>query len=136
MKITRILRRRVERQGLHERRRCMRYLVDWTAVLMKKEGGGELFHDRIHDVSLCGASFFAEADIYTEQPLVLLLETPQAFGRTEKNIAGIECVMCQPVYVPEEGKYRVELRFVRFYGIAKHLLADILISQERKVVLQ
>lgn len=99
---------------------------------MKKEGDGDkLFHDRIHDVSLSGAGFYSDADIYTEQRLVVLLETPLVFGRAEKTITGIECSMCRPIYMPEQGKYRVGLRFVRFYGIAKHLLADILINQER-----
>ncbi|HEU0186987.1 MAG TPA: hypothetical protein VFR06_03745 [Gallionellaceae bacterium] len=121
----------MDQLGLHERRQCKRHMVDWAAALMRKEGdSAELFHDRISDVSLCGAGLYADSDIYIEQPLVLLLEMPLVFGRAEKNIAGIECSMCRPIFMQNQGKFRVGLQFVRFHGIGKHLLADILINQE------
>jgi c-di-GMP-binding flagellar brake protein YcgR len=127
----------VDRQVLHERRQHKRYAIDWMAVLLTKdEHGKEVFHGRLHDVSLGGAGFHADANIHTVQRLILLLEAPLAFGRVTKHIAGVECSMRTPIYVPEQGKFRVGLHFVRFHGINKHLLADILINRERDFIRQ
>lgn len=127
----------VERQVLQERRQHKRYAIDWVAVLMRKEEHGkEIFHGRLHDVSLGGAGFHVDSDIHTAQRLILLLETPLVFGRVEKTIVGVECNMRRPIYVPERATFRVGLHFVRFHGINKHLLADILINRERDSIRQ
>ena len=120
----------VTRSGC-ERRKNVRYCVDWFASIMHKAGDGkEIFHGRVSDISLGGAAIYSDMDIYTGQPLVMLIATPlpSAKGKHSKAIAGIQCAMCKPVFSEEHRQFRTGVQFLRFHGIDKHLLADALFT--------
>jgi c-di-GMP-binding flagellar brake protein YcgR len=112
-----------------DRRRYTRYEVDWRASIMNKSGAAiEIYHDRLHDISLAGAGIYSDTDIFTEGQLVILVETPLPYGRVRKVITGIECNMCKPVFLADRGKFHIGLDFVRFYGVDKHFLAEALFT--------
>ncbi len=118
--------------GKNDRRGHTRYEVDWKASIMNKSGAAqEIYRDRIHDISLGGAGIYSDTDIFTEEQLVILLETPLPFGRVRKVITGIECNMRKPVFLADHGKFHIGLGFVRFYGVDKHFLAEALFSLGR-----
>jgi len=119
-----------EKSGSNDRRRHIRYEVDWNVSIMNKSGApSEIYRDRIHDISLCGAGIYSDADIFTAEQLVILLETPFSSGKMKKVITGIECNMCRPVFLTECGRFHVGLDFVYFHGIGKHFLAEALFVQ-------
>lgn len=124
----------MERSG-HERRQYSRYSVDWVASVMhKSNGGNELYRDRLRDISLGGASFYSNLEIYSDQPLVMLIEIPLPYGKIRKSIAGIECALCKPVFSDEKQQFHSGVQFLRYYGIDKHLLAEALFSQNKAAV--
>ena len=114
-----------------DRRQRSRYSVDWMAALMNKsEDTREIFHDRIFDISLCGAGVFSATDIYTEEPLVMLIETPLPYVKSRKAITSIECNLCNPFFLEKRQQFHAGVQFSRFYGISKHLLAEALFTQK------
>lgn len=117
-----------------DRRQYSRYAVGWLASLMHKSGGdGEIFHDKLDDISMGGAGIYSDTDIYSEKSLVMLIETPlpSSYGKTSKIITGIECGLCKPVFLEERQQFRTGVQFLRFHGIDKHLLAEALFTQHK-----
>ena len=114
-----------------DRRQYSRYSVDWMAALMNKsEGMRDIFHDRIFDLSLCGAGVFSATDIYTEEPLLMVIETPLPYMKSSKAITGIECNLCNPFFLEKRQQFHAGVQFLRFHGIGKHLLAEALFTQK------
>jgi hypothetical protein len=116
-----------------DRRQHIRYVVDWKSSIWHHSNGvgGEIFHDRICDISLAGAGLYSEADIYTEALLVMLIETPLPYGKFRKVIAGIQCILCKPTFSEERRQFHMGIQFQRFHGIDKHLLAEALFTQKQ-----
>lgn len=125
-----------ERSG-YDRRQFTRYSVDWVASIMQKtgSGSGEIFRDRIGNISLGGAGIYTNSDIYTEKSLVMLIETPlpNSYGKHGKIITGIQCNLCKPVFLESSQQFHTGVRFERFYGIDKHLLSEALFMQHKAI---
>lgn len=125
-----------EKQYRDERRRSVRYHVDWFVSIMHKiEDGSEIYRDRLNDISLGGAGIYSDTDIYTDSPIVMLVETPlpHSYGNVSKVLAGIECSMCKPVFFEERQQFHIGVQFLRFHGIGKHLLAEALFKRNQAV---
>ena len=86
----------------------------------------EIYHDRIYDISLGGASIFAYKNIITEEPLVILVDTPLPHFRQNKVVTRIECNMRHTVLSSAQHKFHIGVHFLRFQGIEKRLLAEAL----------
>lgn len=107
-----------------DRRQFPRYMVDWQASI--KTGENEIYHDRIHDLSLGGAAIYAGKNIITDEPLVMLIETPLPHFNQKKVLTRIECHMCHTEPSADEHRFHLGVNFLRFQGIEKHLLAEAL----------
>lgn len=110
-----------------DRRKYPRYTVDWKASV--KMGENEIYHDHIYDLSLGGAGIYADKNIITGEPLVILIDTPLPHFRQKKVITRIECVMCHTVLSSHNPKFHIGVHFLRFQGIEKHLLEEALFSR-------
>lgn len=100
----------------------------------RSEENGEVFHDRIFDLSLVGAGIYSDTDISTEEPLVMLIETPLPDGESWKTIIGIECTLRNSLFSEEYQQFHIGVKFLRFHGIDKHLLAEALLSQKESII--
>lgn len=117
-----------------ERRQYSRYSVDWMASLLRKStDNGEVFRDRIFDVSLCGAGIYSDTEISTEDAMVMLIETPLPDGEHRKTIIGIDCAVRNSSFSEERQQFRASVEFLRFRGVDKHLLAEALFTQEASI---
>jgi c-di-GMP-binding flagellar brake protein YcgR len=117
-----------------DRRQHSRYSVDWMAAILRKtEENGEVFHDRIFELSLSGAGIYSDTEISTEDPMVMLIEAPLPDGVHRKVIIGIDCALCNWSFSEERQQFRASVRFLRFRGIDKHLLAEALFTQIESV---
>lgn len=118
-----------------DRRQHSRYSVDWMASLMPKSpDNDEIFHDRISDLSLCGAGIYSNTELSTEEPMVMLIESPLPDGEFRKVIIGIDCAVRNSSFSEERRQFRAGLQFLRFRGIDKHLMAEALLIQEESVI--
>lgn len=117
-----------------ERRQHSRYSVDWVAAILRKsENNGEVFHDRIFELSLSGAGIYSDTEISAEDPMVMLIEAPLQDGVPRKIIIGIDCALCNSSFSEERQQFRASVRFLHFRGIDKHLLAEALFAQKESV---
>lgn len=124
----------IERCG-SDRRQYSRYSVDWMASLMpKSDDNKEIFRDRIFDLSLVGAGIYSDTDISTEDRLVMLITTPLPDGESRKTIIGIECTLRSSSFSEERQQFHAGVRFMRFHGIDKHLLAEALFTQKESII--
>lgn len=117
-----------------DRRQHSRYSVDWMAALMpKSDPDGEMFHDRIFDLSLWGAGIYSKTDIYTEKRLLMLIETPLPYGELRKAVISIECTFCNSLFSEGRQQFHAGMQFLSFSGIDKHLLAEALFTQKESI---
>lgn len=110
-----------------DRRKYPRYSVDWKASI--RMGEHEIYHDRIYDLSLGGAGIYADKNIITDEPLVILIDTPLPHFRQKKVIAKIECTMCHTALFSNNSKFHIGVHFLHFQGIEKHLLVEALFKR-------
>lgn len=101
--------------------------------MRKTEENGEIFHERVFDISLSGAGIYSDTEIPTEDPVVMLIEAPFPDGESRKAIIGIDCTLCNSSFSEERQQFRASVRFLRFRGIEKHLLAEALFTQKESV---
>jgi hypothetical protein len=116
----------VERSGA-DRRKFPRYAVDWSASI--KMGDQEIYNDRIYDLSLGGAAIYAEKNIITKEPLVILIDTPLPHFRQKKIVTKIDCNLCHVEPPSGQPKFHIGVNFLRFQGMEKHLLAEALFTR-------
>jgi len=107
-----------------DRRSHTRYVVDWNASVTIADH--EIFHGRIHDISLGGACFLTEKKIVTAEPLVMLIDTPLPHFRQKEVVTRIECSLRHAVPSSSDSKFHLGINFIHFQGIEKHLLAEAL----------
>jgi c-di-GMP-binding flagellar brake protein YcgR len=105
-----------------DRRQFPRYSVDWQASI--KMGDTEIYHDRIYDISLGGAAIYTDENIITNEPLVMLIETPVPHFQQKTVVARIECKMRHAVLPPGQSRFYIGMHFLHFQGLEKHLLAE------------
>lgn len=110
-----------------DRRKYPRYSVDWKASI--KMGENEIYHDRICDLSLGGAGIYADKNIVTGEPLVILINTPLPHFRQKSVVTSIECTMCHTVLSSNSSTFHIGIQFLRFQGVEKHLLAEALFNR-------
>jgi len=102
---------------------------------MPKSGDeDEIFHDRIFDLSLSGAGIYSNTDVFTEEPMVMLIESPLPDGEFRKVIIGIDCAVRNSSFSEERQQFRAGLQFLGFRGLDKHLLAEALFTQEESII--
>lgn len=110
-----------------DRRKFPRYSVDWNASI--KMGEKEIYHDRIYDLSAGGAGIYADKNILTGEPLVMLIDTPLPHFRQKRVVTRIECSMCHAVLSSNNSVFHIGIKFLRFQGIERHLLSEALLNR-------
>jgi hypothetical protein len=113
--------------GTQGHRNYPRYAVPWRIVIVyKKMGKHETYRGSVADVSLSGACFFSDLNIYSAEPVVVTIEIP-AYMRDQKNtIVGARCLVLHSVLSSNYGKYRVGIKFIDFNGKGMGSLTEAL----------
>lgn len=113
--------------GSDKKRKTPRYAVPWRIVVVYKLGGKhETYRGSITDLSLGGASFFSDHNIYSTDPVVVTVEIP-AYSHNQKNtIVGARCTILHSILSSNYGKYRIGIKFIDFNGSGKKVLTEAL----------
>ena len=113
--------------GIQGHRKYPRYAVPWRIVVVyKKMSKHETYRGSICDLSLGGASFFADLNIHSAEPVVATIEIP-AYLRNQKNtIVGARCHIIHSILSSNYGKFRIGLKFIDFNGKGKGDLTEAL----------
>lgn len=108
-----------------ELRKHIRYRVHWpVAVVHERDGRSEIFHGRTHDLSVNGASIYADHNIFTEEPVTVLLAMPPLSADQREIILEIHSRMAYTVLAANHHQFRIGLHFVRFKENGRTLLAN------------
>ena len=113
--------------GAGGKRKAARYAVPWRLVIVyKKQGKHETYRGSISDISLGGASFFADHSIHSPDPVVVTVEIPAYAHSQQSTIVGARCLILHSILSSNYGKYRIGLKFIDFNGSGKLVLTDAL----------
>lgn len=89
-------------------------------------GKHETYRGSICDLSLGGACFFTDLNIYSAEPVVATIEIP-AYLQSQKNIiVGVRCMVLHSILSSNYGKFRVGIQFIDFNGKGKGALTEAL----------
>jgi hypothetical protein len=108
-----------------QQRNHERYPVHWKAVIIYKKNGKEAtFHGRTYDLSLGGASIYADENIYVDDPVVMTIKV-----RTKLNssrVIGVKCQMLYTILSSNYGKFRIGIQFLEFNADGEDTLTEAL----------
>ena len=109
------------------KRKHPRYAVPWRIVVVyKHQGKHETFRGSISDLSMGGASFYADHNIYSPDPVVVTVEIPAYSVNQKSTIVGARCIVLHSILSSNYGKFRIGLKFIDFNGSGKRMLSDAL----------
>ena len=109
------------------KRRLPRYAVPWRIVVVYKiQGKHDTYRGSIADLSLGGASFYADHNIYSVDPVVVTVEIPAYSIHQKSTIVGARCLILHSILSSNYGKYRIGIKFLDFNGSGKKVLTDAL----------
>ena len=107
-----------------ELRKHIRYRVHWPVAIVHERGGrSEIFHGRTHDLSVNGASIYVDHNIFSEEPVKVLLAMPPLTADQREIILEIHSRMAYTVLAANHHQFRIGLQFLRFKGDGRNLLA-------------
>ena len=89
-------------------------------------GNSETYSANICDLSLGGASFFADMKISSLEPAAVTIEIPAGMPNQKNTIVGARCNILHSVLSSSYGKFRVGAKFIGFDGKGKGDLAESL----------
>lgn len=101
--------------------------MHWNASIIIELGDEKIIHQgRTFDISLGGASFYTEVNMFVKEPVVMLLSIPD--GRSIKDwlVLEIRCRMVYAVLSANHDKFRIGLHFLSFKEGGKKALEKIL----------
>jgi hypothetical protein len=104
-----------------------RFAVPWKiAVVYKRMGSHESYYGNVCDVSLGGASFMADMNIYSVDPAAATIEILASPLALKNNIVGARCQILHSVLSSQSGKFRVGAKFLDFNGQSRGYLEQAL----------
>ena len=115
-----------------EHRKYPRYRVHWqVAIVHEKDGRSEIFHGRTHDLSMNGASIYSDHNIFSEEPVTVLLAIPPLSTDQREKIIEIHSRMVYTVLAANHHQFRIGLHFLRFKANGRNLLKANLSNRSR-----
>lgn len=110
-----------------EHRKHLRYPMRWevSVVFDESEGRPKLF-GRTHEVSVEGISIVTDSNIYSTEPVTILLAIPPQHTGQRKIIVEARSRMRYTVHSSDHGKFRIGIHFQSFKGNGRALLQQYL----------
>lgn len=110
-----------------ENRRHYRHPVHWRVAIVHKNGDkNDIYHGRTHDLSAWGASVLLNHNIFVMADVVVLLAIPPNNPGQKEIIIEIDSRMAYTVLDSDQQLFRIGIRFLKFKGEGKRILADVL----------
>lgn len=108
-----------------EQREAKRYLLHWRAAIVHQNNAGkeEIFHGRTYDISTSGVAVCSDHNIFTDSPVTIVLAVPALHPGEKQKVIEISSKMVYTVHASNGRGFRIGLRFLRFKGDGKKVLA-------------
>ncbi|MEW6164696.1 MAG: PilZ domain-containing protein [Pseudomonadota bacterium] len=116
-----------------DKRQHPRYPLHWqVAVVYDHVEERTTFHGVTHEISVSGLSLLTDHNIFTEDPVTLLLAIPPLHHGQRKKIVEVRANMAYTVHAAGHDKFRIGLHFKRFKDDGRAFLERNL--KERAVI--
>jgi hypothetical protein len=119
----------------HEnQRKFPRYPMQWkVAIVFDEDEHHPTFHGVTNEISQEGLSLLTDHNLFTEEPITLLLAIPPKNTAQKNKIVEIRARMIYTVHSAGHDRFRIGVHFEHFKGNGRKLLETNL--KERAIVL-
>ncbi len=108
-------------------RKYPRYATSWRIVVVyKRMGAHESYCGNVSELSLGGASFFADIKIFSPEPIVATIEIPTHLSSLKSPAVSVKCIILHSVPSSQNGKFRIGIKFIGFNDRGREILAEAL----------
>jgi len=122
-----------KKKSIDDQRQHRRFPMHWqVAIVFDETEERPTYHGVTHEISLAGMSLLTDHNIFTEESVTVLLAVPPLFAGQRKKVVEIRAHMIYTVHSSDHGRFRIGLKFDRFKGDGRELLAHNL--RERAIV--
>ena len=112
--------------------RAQRYAVHWKiGVMYAKAGKREIFHGKTFEVSVSGASFLSQHNVFMEGEVTALLALPWYRDNINEKLIEIKGRVIHTVLSSETNSFRTGLQFISFKNDTGYLLEIALRDQPK-----
>ncbi len=116
-----------------DQRKFTRYPMQWKiAIVFDGEEHRPTFHGVTNEISQEGLSLLTDYNLFTEDPVTLLLAIPPKNSAQRNKIVEIRARMIYTVHSAGHDRFRIGVHFERFKGSGRKLLETNL--KERAIV--
>lgn len=110
---------------MRDQRQHRRYPVRWpVAIIFNHSQGEEIFHGHTHDLSISGASILTEHNVFTVDPVTLLISIPPLHPALKRTLIEAKARMMYNVLSPKHQCFRIGLSFKSFKNDGSYMLAQ------------
>lgn len=112
-----------KKKTFEDQRKHRRYPMRWqVAIVFNETEERPTYHGVTHEISLAGMSLLTDHNIFTEEPVTVLLAVPPLYAGLHKKVIEIQARMIYTVHSSEHGRFRIGLKFDRFKGDGRQWL--------------
>ena len=123
--------------GSEKDRAVSRYLFHWPVALVFDSSEGEqTYHGRTHDVSVMGCSILTEHNVFSKNPVTVLLSLPADHAGGRRPVIEIKANMVYTVLASGHRKFRCGIQFLSFKGEGQKALNNLIEERGIKVKLE
>ncbi len=106
-----------------EHRQHRRYPMHWDVVVVFDEGDERpKFQGRTHEISIEGTSVLTDTNVYSSDPVTVLIAIPPLHHGQRKTIVEARGRMRYTVHSSDHGQFRIGIHFETFKGDGRAIL--------------
>ena len=106
-----------------EHRREKRHPVHWpVAIVFESTEDQDIYHGVTHDLSVTGCAILTEHNVFSDQPVSILLSAPTDRPGGRRIIVEIRARMVYTVLSAGHRKFRCGIQFLKFKGSGRATL--------------
>lgn len=110
---------------MFDKRVYKRYPFRWPVALVFDHGERRAtFHGATRELSMGGCSLLTDYNIYSSQPLTLLISLPADNPLGRRQVLEMRVRMCYTLLAAGEDRFRCGIEFISFKGEGKQLLQE------------
>lgn len=106
-----------------EHRRAKRYPFQWkVAIVFDSSENQETYHGVTHDISTIGCAILTEHNVFSEQPISVLISLPAEHPGAARKLVEVKARMVYTVLSAGHQKFRCGIHFLNFKGSGRAAL--------------
>lgn len=108
-----------------EHRKEKRHPFHWpVAIVFDSTEDQDIYHGVTHDLSLVGCAILTEHNVFSDQPVSILLSPPNEHAGGRRTIIEIKARMVYTVLSSGHRKFRCGIQFLSFKGKGRATLTQ------------